>query len=226
MKYPVFVFLLLLSSSAFAQLERSEGNQSERYIGREKNSIGKESHSLKGKRHIGKGFSTSKDKKTLLGQPDKRKLELDNDEGAVDMSEKNDYVTRKSKFAPDYLQKRKRENNKYAHSKPQDLGEFSTDGNYVMVSWRDSQVVDGDRVDVLVNGEVVVRNTTLLARYRTIRIDLEKGFTKIEFKALNQGDSGPNTADFKVEDEYGTVLTHNQWNLTTGTKAHLVVVKN
>src|SRR5699024_11863260 len=108
---------------------------------------------------------------------------------------------------------------------PQDVGQYRTHGKSVKISWRDCQVVDGDRVDIIVNGEVVVHNVTLLAQYHSIIIELEKGFTKIEIKALNMGESGPNTADFKVEDEHGKILTHDQWNLTTGTIAHLVVIK-
>lgn len=78
----------------------------------------------------------------------------------------------------------------------------------------------------MVNGEVVVRNVTLLAQYHSIIINLDEGFTKIEIKALNMGESGPNTAEFKVEDENGRILTHDQWNLTTGTIAHMVVIKD
>ena len=60
---------------------------------------------------------------------------------------------------------------------------------------------------------------------KTYYIALLPGFNKIEFLALNQGDSGPNTAAFSVYHENGNLMISNQWNLTTGVKAKLVVVK-
>jgi hypothetical protein len=43
--------------------------------------------------------------------------------------------------------------------------------------------------------------------------------------ALNQGTSGPNTAAFSVFDDSGRLITSNEWNLTTGIKASIVVIK-
>jgi hypothetical protein len=48
---------------------------------------------------------------------------------------------------------------------------------------------------------------------------------KLDFEALNQGTSGPNTAAFSVFDDSGNLITSNEWNLTTGIKATIVVVK-
>ena len=53
--------------------------------------------------------------------------------------------------------------------------------------------------------------------------DLEKN--EIEIEALNQGESGPNTAQFAVQDEFGNVIMSDIWNLATGAKASLIVVK-
>ena len=56
-------------------------------------------------------------------------------------------------------------------------------------------------------------------------LDLSKGFNKIEFMALHQGTSGPNTAEFKIIDEKGNEIMGNIWNLATGVKASLIVIQ-
>jgi hypothetical protein len=43
----------------------------------------------------------------------------------------------------------------------------------------------------------------LNSNFKGFEIVLEKGFNKIDFVALNQGSSGPNTAEFKVYDDKG-----------------------
>lgn len=227
MKYFVSILLIFVWAGAFAQIDKSDkGNTGERHIGREKPDMPREG-SFKAEGRLDKGFSKSSKKKSLIGEPDKLSLDVDDDDDKVDMQKKSDFITRETKFNPDYLQRnQQKEGKQMGHTTPQDLGRYSTSGDYVTVYWRDSQVVDGDRVDIIVNDEVVVHNVTLLAQYHSIRVDLDEGFTKIEFKALNQGESGPNTADFKVETQDGKVLIQDQWNLTTGVKAHLVVVKN
>ena len=49
---------------------------------------------------------------------------------------------------------------------------------------------------------------------------------KIEIEALNQGESGPNTAKFVIFDQKKGMITTNKWNLTTGVKAKLVILKD
>ncbi|CEN46375.1 Secreted protein (fragment) [Capnocytophaga canimorsus] len=62
--------------------------------------------------------------------------------------------------------------------------------------------------------------------FKGFQIELKPGFNKVEFLALNQGESGPNTAEFSVLDENGNTISSAQWNLATGAKAHFVIVKN
>ena len=54
---------------------------------------------------------------------------------------------------------------------------------------------------------------------------IPKGFNKIDFEALNQGTAGPNTAEFRVYDDQGLLVSANQWNLATGFKATIIIVK-
>jgi hypothetical protein len=56
-------------------------------------------------------------------------------------------------------------------------------------------------------------------------VPLKSGFNKIDFEALNQGTSGPNTAQLNIYDEIGNLLASYEWNLLTGNKATAILVK-
>ncbi|WP_081211184.1 hypothetical protein [Salegentibacter sediminis] len=113
---------------------------------------------------------------------------------------------------------------KNAHKENQYLGDFTTSGKFVELYARDHEYVDGDKVRVIING-VEVQRITLGAGYHPVLAKLASGFNNIEFEALNQGTSGPNTAELKVLDEEGKLVTTKVWNLLTGAKASLIVVK-
>lgn len=105
------------------------------------------------------------------------------------------------------------------------LGDFRNNGKFVRFVCRDFGEVDGDRVRVYLNDQVVEQEIFLDGVYKAVTINLVSGFNKIEFQALNQGTSGPNTAEFKMFDDQGVIISSNQWNLATGVKATLIVVK-
>ena len=65
----------------------------------------------------------------------------------------------------------------------------------------------------------------LTSGFGGFNIDLEVGINKIDFQALNQGSSGPNTAEFQILDENGNTVAGNQWNLATGVKATIILTK-
>ena len=91
---------------------------------------------------------------------------------------------------------------------------------------RDHSYVDGDRVKLYVNEQVIRRSITLEGGYFVIDVDLLDGFNRIDIEALNQGSSGPNTAEFKVFDDNGNLLAAREWNILTGYIATMVVMKN
>ena len=105
------------------------------------------------------------------------------------------------------------------------LGQFDSKSKYLKIVCRDHEYPDGDRVRILVNDGVVIPEILLESTSKEYYIELSDGFNKIEFEALNQGTSGPNTAAFRVYDDKGNIVTSNEWNLTTGVKAKIVVVK-
>lgn len=106
-----------------------------------------------------------------------------------------------------------------------ELGKLETDSKTIRIICRDHSYVDGDRVKLYVNDEVIRRSITLAAGYYTVDIQLREGFNRIDIEALNQGSSGPNTAEFKVLDENGGLLASKEWNILTGYIATLVVMR-
>nr|WP_299341404.1 hypothetical protein [Allomuricauda sp.] len=111
------------------------------------------------------------------------------------------------------------------HFGDQYLGDVRTGAKFVGIVCRDHEYVDGDRVKIYLNGEVIEPNILLTGSFKGINIDLVQGFNRLEFEALNQGSSGPNTAQVVVADDKGQVIHNNRWNLSTGSKASLIVVK-
>lgn len=105
------------------------------------------------------------------------------------------------------------------------LGDIATISDEANIVCRDFEYVDGDRVRILVNDKIVVQNLTLDSSFRGINLKLNEGFNKIDFVALNQGSSGPNTAELRIYDDNKKLLSSNQWNLATGAKATLIIVK-
>ncbi|MFC0605629.1 hypothetical protein [Winogradskyella pulchriflava] len=102
------------------------------------------------------------------------------------------------------------------------LGEHSVDTKFVNIVCRDHEYPDGDRVRIYVNDFVVEPNLLLKSSYRRVEVNLAEGKNKIEIEALNQGESGPNTAEFLVYDDKGNLISSKEWNLLTGVKAIIV----
>ena len=107
-----------------------------------------------------------------------------------------------------------------------ELGKLETNTKKIRIECRDHSYVDGDRIKLYVNEKVIRRSITLQAGYYSVNIDLIEGFNRIDIEALNQGSSGPNTAEFKVFDENGNLLASKDWNILTGYVATLIVLKN
>lgn len=105
------------------------------------------------------------------------------------------------------------------------MGDIKYNGKFVGIVCRDHEYVDGDQVRILLNGEVVEPKIFLTSAFKGLNVDLKKGFNRIEFEALNEGSSGPNTAQINVYDDKGKLLYANQWNLSAGSKATFIVVK-
>ena len=123
------------------------------------------------------------------------------------------------------LRKREEDNANMGYLGDTYLGDVNTTSNKAIIVCRDFEYEDGDRVQILLNDEVLLQNLYLKNQYFIMQIDLKPGFNKFDFKALNQGSSGPNTAELRVFDDDQKLLSSNQWNLSTGATATFIVVK-
>ena len=106
------------------------------------------------------------------------------------------------------------------------LGEIRNDGEYVNIILRDHEYPDGDLIKVEVNESIVMPAILLTEKAKGFKLDLKSGFNVVDFVALNQGSSGPNTAEIIVYDDQGKLVGTNRWNLATGVKATYIIYKN
>lgn len=107
------------------------------------------------------------------------------------------------------------------------LGRVSTRTHAVTLVYEDHGSEDGDRVDIFSNQRQISNNVYLTNAPKSTRVNLGYGENVISFRALNQGNSGKNTAGFKVLDANGkTLVSNKEWNLSTGNRAEIIVVRN
>lgn len=105
------------------------------------------------------------------------------------------------------------------------LGSFKTQSMTSKIRYRDAAFLDGDKVRVLLNNKVIVPEVVLDGDFKEFEIKLEKGVNRIDIEALNEGFASPNTAQFDVYDDKGTAVMTDQWNVGTGYKASIIIIK-
>ena len=141
----------------------------------------------------------------------------------LDITHEDIFLDLKTNEAPKYFTKDKKIAEEFGRD--QYLGELRTGSLNVSIMYRDHEYVDGDRVRIYVNGDIVKSSVYLSAGFNGFTFLLQPGFNKVEFQALNQGSSGPNTAELRIFNDEGDVISANQWNLTTGRKAMVTIIK-
>lgn len=142
----------------------------------------------------------------------------------IDLTMKNDFVNPGAIFQ-EKMNKNSDGEVTQEFRRNQNLGDFKTKSLFVKILCRDNQFVDGDRVRIYINDLIIQENVLLVGDYQSFEFTLKNGFNKIDIEAINQGSSGPNTAEFQVFDDKGASISANQWNLSTGFKATIVIVK-
>jgi hypothetical protein len=85
--------------------------------------------------------------------------------------------------------------------------------------------VDGDKIKVYLNGKIIEPEVVMDGTFKDFKIKLENGANRIDFEALNEGFASPNTAELQVFDDLGVVISSSQWNVGTGYKATIILVK-
>jgi hypothetical protein len=181
--------------------------------------------------------SSSKSEKSLLNlekkeNPFLKKLEDKNKKNffpdANVKDKKPERFINSNDFYLSRLNRKETESNKNINKFKVDqfLGEIKNDGEYVNIILRDHEYPDGDLIKVEVNESVVMPAILLTEKAKGFKLDLKNGFNVVDFIALNQGSSGPNTAEIIVYDDQGKLVGTNRWNLATGVKATYIIYKN
>lgn len=94
------------------------------------------------------------------------------------------------------------------------LSDVDVDRRDVTISVRDHASVDGDRIDLFVNGNKVLSNYTLTSSSYGVAVKLNSGENSVEVVALNEGSSSPNTVEVSVSN----VVKGNPVQVSTGLK--------
>ena len=181
-------------------------------------------------------FSNSDSKNSLLNlkkkeNPFLKKLEEKNNKNffpdARVKEKRPERFINSNEFYLSRLNKQNSESNKNINKFKVDqfLGEIRNDGEYVNIVLRDHEYPDGDLIKIQVNENTVMPAILLTEKAKGFKLDLQSGFNVVDFVALNQGSSGPNTAEIIVYDDQGKLVGTNRWNLATGVKATYIIYK-
>ncbi|MCX7548089.1 hypothetical protein OS188_09005 [Xanthomarina sp. F1114] len=228
MKYLCFIFCLI-SLSAFSQIDSSQESTSIPAVESDKGTEGESLFESKPIENRGLGSSNS-DRINGLSVPKQNELSNPNEQGfsmfgGEKFGNPAELYTKQLDRHNQNTMEESGSNRQYGSTTNQYLGDFKTGVSRVNIVYRDHQYPDGDRVRIFVNDDVVISNVTLQSSFSGFQLDLVEGFNKIDFLALNQGSSGPNTAELQVMDDDGNVIASGAWNLATGVKATLIVIK-
>ncbi|GAA4899447.1 hypothetical protein GCM10023311_25930 [Flaviramulus aquimarinus] len=104
-------------------------------------------------------------------------------------------------------------------------GDYYTKSEYIDISYRDYGRIDGDLLNILVDDDVIKSNVYLSGGFKGFRLQLKEGLNKIEFYAINEGSLLPNTAQYKIVDQWSSVITGKIWSLSKGVKVTIIIVK-
>lgn len=88
----------------------------------------------------------------------------------------------------------------------------------------DAGKVDGDKINIYVNGSIFLRNYIVDKNIKQLTIPLNSKSTFIEVVALNTGTISPNTAKIEIVDQKNNINTLTR--LKKGEKTSITIVKN
>jgi hypothetical protein len=138
---------------------------------------------------------------------------------------KNDFVNPEDIFLNSTLYKKESNSAGVFYRRNQYLGSFKTQSFTSTIRYRDAAFVDGDKIRVYLNDKIIEPEVVLDGSFKGFKIPLVDGVNKIDFEALNEGFASPNTAEFQVYDDKGIVISADQWNVGTGYKATIILMK-
>lgn len=137
----------------------------------------------------------------------------------------NDIVNPEDIFLNSNLYKKESNSSGVFYRRNQFLGSFKTKSFTSTIRYKDAAYVDGDKIRVYLNDKIIEPEVVLDGAFKGFKITLVDGVNKIDFEALNEGFASPNTAEFQVYDDKGIAISASQWNVGTGYKATIILVK-
>ena len=209
----LFIFLFLFVNS----IAQETAIKSLKIKSLDTNNINEESFNLNRIKPVG---LTNKEQKSLFDY--NLDFDINSSKQEIDITNKTDLVTPTWKIRQTFSEGGV---NKSKFSKDFYLGDLETNSEYIVIKCRDHEYVDGDRIRLMINGAVIHPNISLSSMFYVVDVDLDDGYNNIDFIALNEGESSPNTAQLIVLDEFGKQLSNKKWLISTGYKAKLVVFK-
>jgi hypothetical protein len=81
---------------------------------------------------------------------------------------------------------------------PTGFSDVTVNDNVIEISVRDNASVDGDRIDLFVNGNKVMGDVQLTSSPQTVRVKLNSGENTVQVTALNEGTHSPNTVEVRI----------------------------
>jgi hypothetical protein len=136
-----------------------------------------------------------------------------------------DVVNPEDMFLNSNLYKKESNTSGVFYRRNQYLGSFKTKSFTSTIRYRDAAFVDGDKIRVYLNDKIIEPEVVLDGSFKGFKIPLVDGVNKIDFEALNEGFASPNTAEFQVYDDKGIAISADQWNVGTGYKATIILMK-
>lgn len=136
-----------------------------------------------------------------------------------------DIVNPEDIFLNSNLYKKESNSTGVFYRRNQYLGSFKTKSFTSTIRYKDAAFVDGDKIRVYLNDKIIEPEVVLDGAFKGFKIALVEGSNKIDFEALNEGFASPNTAEFQVYDDKGIAISASQWNVGTGYKATIILVK-
>ena len=106
------------------------------------------------------------------------------------------------------------------------LGEYRTKSEFFAVKYRDYIAIDGDLINVYLNGKLLRSGLYLNYEFGEFRIPLTLGLNNIELVVASTGTSGGNTAELHILDDVNRNVTTEYWNnLALGVKIKMIVIR-
>lgn len=214
-----FIFCIFCSNTIFAQVIKDKETKSIRIPAEESK---KKTDSALVKVKIAPILNKENEKAGSSGKESEEKFVIRETEKPFSMTDDDDGLKSPSEIYEKRWTKEAVKGGIIRTMSDQFLGEHRVDTKFVNIVCRDHQYPDGDRVQILLNGTVIKENLLLTSSYRRVEVNLVDGKNTVDIVALNQGESGPNTAEFVVYDDKGNMISSKEWNLLTGVKATII----